>query len=61
MMEAKEAPRLPDGRLNLDKPRWDQSSYWGRAKHFFYSTNPLNLFCSPAKLDWAKDVVNKYK
>jgi len=56
-----EAPRLPDGRLNLDRPRWDQSSYWGRAKYFFYSTNPLNLLCSTQELDAAKDVVHRYK
>ena len=60
-MELKEAPRLPGGRLNLDQPRWDQSTYWGRARHFFASTNPLNLLCTPAKLDWAKEIVDKYK
>ncbi len=61
MLDLRESPRLSDGRLNLDLPRWDQSTYWGRARHFFASTNPLNLLCSPGKLDWAKDVVVRYK
>lgn len=52
---------LASGRINLDEPRWDQSSYTGRAKHFFTTTNPLNVFASSADLDWAKDVVTKYR
>ena len=52
---------LASGRINLDEPRWDQSSYMGRAKHFFTTTNPLNIFASSADLDWAKDVVTKYR
>jgi len=49
------------GRVNLDVPRWDQSTYEGRARHFFTTTNPLNLLTSPAKLDWAKDVVTRHR
>jgi hypothetical protein len=52
---------LASGRINLEEPRWDQSSYGGRAKHFFTTTNPLNVFASSADLDWAKDVVTKYR
>jgi hypothetical protein len=52
---------LASGRINLEEPRWDQSSYSGRAKHFFTTTNPLNVFASSADLDWAKDVVTKYR
>lgn len=48
-------------RVNLDEPRWDQSTYTGRAQHFFSTTNPLNLLCSSADLDEAKELVTKYK
>ncbi|PZC70903.1 hypothetical protein B5X24_HaOG214668 [Helicoverpa armigera] len=47
--------------IDLDKPRWDQSTYWGRAKHFILLTNPLNVFTSEAKLDEAKRVVSEYR
>jgi len=52
---------LASGRINLDEPRWDQSSYMGRAKLFFTTTNPLNVFASSTDLDWAKEVVTKHK
>ncbi|XP_054268020.1 sideroflexin-1-like [Macrosteles quadrilineatus] len=48
-------------RVNIDEPRWDQSTYWGRAKYFFTTTNPLNIFCSAAELDKAKAIVDKYR
>jgi len=48
-------------RVNLDEPRWDQGTYVGRAKHFFSTTNPLNLLCSSDELDKAKELVDKYK
>jgi len=47
--------------INLDQPRWDQSTYWGRAQHFFTTTNPLNLFATPAQLQAAKETVEKYR
>jgi len=48
-------------RVNLDQPRYDQRTYWGRARHFFTTTNPLNLLASDLNLDEAKSTVEKYK
>jgi len=48
-------------RINLDEPRWDQSTYLGRARHFFTTTNPLNLLCTSAKLEEARDIVTKHR
>ncbi|CAH0480283.1 unnamed protein product [Peronospora belbahrii] len=47
--------------VNLDAPRWDQSTYAGRVQHFFATTNPLNVLASDADLDAAKKLVEEYK
>jgi len=48
-------------RINIDQPRYDQSTYVGRAKHFFITTNPLNLFATPSQLDRAHHLVTGYR
>ncbi|CAG7720662.1 unnamed protein product [Allacma fusca] len=48
-------------RVNIDEPRWDQGTYWGRARHFFVTTNPLNLLCTSTELDRAKEIVDRYR
>lgn len=48
-------------RVNIEEPRYDQSTYNGRAKHFFITTNPLNVFASNAELEKAKSLVEKYR
>ncbi|XP_034114024.2 sideroflexin-1-3-like [Drosophila albomicans] len=49
------------GKVDIDKPKYDQSTYWGRCKHFFLLTNPANLLTSSSQLDEAKDTVEKYR
>lgn len=51
----------PKPRINLDEPRYDQSTFSGRAKHFFITTNPLNLLATGRKLDHAKSIVERYR
>lgn len=48
-------------RLDLSKPRYDQSTFEGRAKHFFVTTNPLNVLISDAEIDKSAKIVKAYE
>lgn len=48
-------------RIDLDNPRYDQNTFSGRAKHFFITTNPMNVLASDSELDKAKDIVTAYR
>ena len=56
-----EAPKDVNGRLQIDKPRWNQDTFTGRAKHFFTVTDPLNLLATNVQLESAKILVEKYR
>ena len=51
----------PTPRLDLSRPRYDQSTFTGRAKHFIETTDPRNLLVSHEKLEAAATLVKQYK
>lgn len=48
-------------RIDIDQPRWDQSTFIGRFKRFFNVANPLNGFHSDKELYQAKELVEAYR
>ena len=48
-------------KFNIEEPRFDQGTYWGRAKHFFVTTNPVNILATQEQLEEAKDLLDKFK
>jgi len=47
--------------LDLTKPRYDQSTYFGRARHYFDVCDPRTVFATNKQLDEARKVVTDYK
>ena len=47
--------------MNLDQPRYDQSTYLGRLKHFSELTDPRNLLATEKDLQNAKQLIADYK
>ena len=48
-------------KFNVDQPRFDQKTYWGRAQHFFVTTNPANLFATQKQLEEAKALLDRFR
>uniref|UniRef100_A0A667YQP5 Sidoreflexin n=3 Tax=Myripristis murdjan TaxID=586833 RepID=A0A667YQP5_9TELE len=51
------ALRMDLSRFDIDSPRWDQSTFMGRLKHFFNITDCRTVLLSDARLDEAKELV----
>jgi tricarboxylate carrier len=48
-------------RIDVDAPLWDQTSFYGRFRHFAWMSNPLNGLKSSTQLEEAKTLVVAYK
>ena len=48
-------------RINVDLPKWDQSTFQGRLKHFFSITDPRTALCSETDLDNASKLLSQYR
>ncbi|XP_041368385.1 sideroflexin-2-like [Gigantopelta aegis] len=48
-------------RINLDVPRWDQSTFMGRFKYFLWITDPRLTLTPTYKLLEAKTLIEKYR
>lgn len=55
-----EYPKSCSTQICIAKPRYDQSTYLGRVKHFIKVTSPRNLFVSGKGLENAKNLINDY-
>lgn len=47
--------------INIQEPRWDQSTFLGRARHFFTVTDPRNLLLSRDQLEASRNIVQNYR
>ncbi|KAF3708212.1 Sideroflexin-1 [Channa argus] len=47
--------------INIKEPRWDQSTFMGRAKHFFMVTDPRTVLLSSQTLEEARVIVEDYR
>jgi hypothetical protein len=48
-------------RIDVGAPLWDQSTFYGRFRHFFWMTNPLNCLNPGKDLQQANQLLQQYK
>lgn len=59
--EEKGAPQYSKIDVDLSRPRYDQTVFSGRAKHFFQVTDPRNLLATTKQLEEAALTIKQYK
>ena len=47
--------------VDIDKPRWDQGTFYGRFQHFLRVTNPLLSLKSDKDLERAAQLVSQVR
>lgn len=52
---------MQEQRIDISKPLWDQSTFLGRLKHFFWVTDPRTCIISDDKLDEEKELLDLYR
>ncbi|XP_052833716.1 sideroflexin-2 isoform X1 [Octopus bimaculoides] len=60
-IRCQEQKRRMSDRIDLDKPLWNQDTFYGRLKYFAWVTNPSTCLTPTSKLFEARDLVNKYR
>ncbi|ESO98978.1 hypothetical protein LOTGIDRAFT_231295 [Lottia gigantea] len=52
---------MESGRINLDRPRWNQGTFYGRLKYFAWITDPRLTITPTSELMNAKILLQKYR
>lgn len=48
-------------RINIDQPLWDQGTFYGRFRHFAFTTDPTTVLAGHAELIAAKTLIEQYR
>lgn len=48
-------------RIDITQPLWDQSTFFGRVRHFAFITDPRTIFATNKDLENAKTLYEQYR
>ncbi|XP_022907765.1 sideroflexin-1-like [Onthophagus taurus] len=52
--------KCPTKEVDIRQPQFDETTYWGRVKEYFFLNNPLFAFASHNFLECCKEIVDLY-